>query len=218
MKHFLHMSFLVMHLVALVFGLGGATLTDVLFVACVRARRAGRTLTVIIKTAANIVVVGYVALLVSGIGLLSTGSHVTSRVSAKLIIVLVIGVNGVVSHYLTFPQIKAKIHSTQKTVSLDFLHQLSIVAAISGASWYSTLVIATWKTTAIPFFIWISGYLIIVLSAVVTSLVFTPKILNVDLPGFEDVFPTLAPSAMRASAIVTRERPAQRQLPPPSLS
>lgn len=219
MTKFAHHVLLVAHLVGLVVGFGGATCADLLFIRMVRARRTGRTMLLVLRSASNTVLTGYTLLAVSGVGLLFTGSHLTSRVVVKLAVVAIIGLNGWVAHKVTFPRIKAKVIVANEldlipTVSLDFLHQLSIVAAVSCVSWYMALIIGAWKTTTLAWYVWTVAYLVALLVGVLISLLVTPKLLKVDEPGFEDVFPSLGPSVMRANALYRSpaERTARRAL------
>lgn len=220
MTRFLHHVFLIGHLVGLVVGFGGATCTDLLFIRMVRARRAGRTMLVVLRTASETVLTGYLLLAVSGVGLLLTGSPVSARWAVKMGVVVVIGANGLLAHKVTFPRIDAKVTQAKTldvapTVSLDFLHQLSVVAAVSCVSWYTALIIGGWKTTWVAWWVWTGAYLLALLFGVLVSLLVTPHILKVDEPGFEDVFPSLGPSAMRAAALYRSpaERSARRALP-----
>lgn len=212
MRHILHNVSYVAHLVGLVIGLGGATLTDALFVTCVRKRRTGHTMLVVIRRASELVLAGYALLLLSGFGLLLTGSHTSSRFWAKMIVVAVIGANGLAAHFVTFPKIHRKV-TVGHTVNIDFLHQLSIVAAVSVASWYSALVMGAWRSNAWPFIGWLAAYLVLLFAAVSVSMVVSPHVLNATKPGFEDVFPTLHAPAQRAASMMP---PRRRPLPPPS--
>ena len=82
-----HVVALVAHLIGLVLGLGGATMTDVLFVTCIRQRRADETLTLVMTTAARVVVVGYTVLVASGVLLVVSGSPTSQRFWSKMIVV-----------------------------------------------------------------------------------------------------------------------------------
>lgn len=220
MRHVLHNLSLVGHLVGLCFGFGGAVITDLLFVRMVRKRHTGHTMIIVLETASSVVLAGYLLLVVSGIGLISTGSPITSRFIVKMCIVGVIGINGWLAHSVTFPKIKKRVHRSRNTgelpsVSLDFLHQLSVIAAVSMVSWTTASVIGGWKTHWVAWWVWVTGYIFVLLFAVIISMFITPHILNADEPGFEEVFPTLCPPAMRAAQLY-RYRPEQKALPPPA--
>lgn len=212
-----HTIALIVHLVGLMLGFGGAVLTDIIFLKCVRNSRAGRTLMLVMKTASSLVIVGYLMLLVSGIVLLSTGSEVTNKFYAKMIVVLVIGINGTVANLVIFPRLSRKIYRRENTISISFLHQLSVVAAVSGVSWIAALILGAWKTTNWPIMAWVVVYLLALTSAISVSLLITPIALRVDHPEFDEVFPIIASRSNRANFVYSspsRTRP--RELSDPS--
>lgn len=206
MKSLVHTVSLIGHLLGLVLGLGGAALTDFIFVLCVRAQRVGRTLLLIMKWSASLVLVGYGLLVISGIGLLASGSHVSSKFYAKMFVVLVVGINGTLAHSVIFPKLAHKIKYHSNEISIAFLHQLSVVAAISGVSWMAALILGAWKTKAQVTVLWALIYLIAVLIAVVMSLLLTPNVLKVEDPDFQDVFPVLAANRQRATLSYPQKR------------
>lgn len=201
MLHDLHMLALVVHLIGMVVGLGGATATDALFVAAVRARHVGKTLRMVMDTLSTLVVTGYFLLIASGIGLILTGTHPTPRFWAKMVVVAVIGLNGYVAHKKVFSKLSCMMDKGHKTISLGFLQLISATAAISATSWYTALFIGTWKVLWIPFAVWVGGYLGVLLLAILIAMILTPKILRVDDPDFDSVFPVLAGAAERSVSV-----------------
>jgi hypothetical protein len=200
MNH-IHVSALVLHLVALVLGLGGATMTDLLFVTCVRSRSVGDTLGVVMETASRVVLTGYVLLIVTGIALVASGTHPSERFWAKMAVVAVIGVNGVAAHRITLPQLSRSLRNSSPHVTRAFLAQLSTVAAISLASWYTALLMGTWKSAPWSLAGWLTGYAVVLLFSVGLSLVLTPHVLRARDPDFDSVFPVLAPAALQAASV-----------------
>src|SRR4051794_6116500 len=197
----IHVSALVLHLAALVFGLGGASMTDLLFVTCVRKRSVGDTLGVVMETASRVVLTGYALLIVSGIALVASGTHPSERFWAKMAVVAVIGVNGVAAHRITLPQLSRSLRDSTPHVSRAFLAQLSTVAAISVTSWYTALLMGTWKTAPWSLATWLAGYVVVLLVAVALSQVLTPRLLRANDPDFDSVFPVLAPAALQAASV-----------------
>ncbi|MEO5900200.1 MAG: hypothetical protein ABIR68_08715 [Ilumatobacteraceae bacterium] len=197
----LHLVALVLHLIGLVLGLGAATMTDLLFITCVRSRRVGDTLTVVMEVASRIVLAGYGILVVSGVVLITTGTHTSQRFWGKMLVVAVIGANGIAAHRITLPRLSHTIRTGARHVTLGFLAQLSVVAAISVTSWYAALVMGAWKAAPLSLGEWMVGYLIALLGAVVVSLLLTPRLLRVTHPDFDAVFPLLAPAALQAASV-----------------
>lgn len=198
MMHDLHLVALVFHLIAMVLGLGGATATDALFVAAVRARKVGKTLTFVMDTLSKLVVAGFLLLVVSGVGLILTGTDPTPRFWAKMLVVAIIGVNGYLAHKKVFPKLACLMSKGRKDISLSFLHLISATAAISATSWYAALIIGTLKIATIPFAVWVGGYLGMLALAVLGAVLMTPKILRVEDPEFNTVFPVLVGAVERS--------------------
>jgi hypothetical protein len=196
-----HTIALIFHLIGLVFGIGGATVTDLIFVTGVRKRHVGHTLQVVMEAASRVVLAGYAILVASGVVLITTGTHPTPRFWAKMIIVAVIGINGAVAHLVTFPKLSRMMHTNSTAVTIGFLHQLSITAAISATSWYAALVVGAWKTTWVPFAAWVAVYAACTLMIVLIALLLTPRILRVEDPEFETVFPVLAGPTLQSVAV-----------------
>lgn len=208
-----HTISLIFHLVGLILGFGGAVVTDIIFLKCVRNSRAGRTLLLVMKTASSLVIIGYLMLVVSGIGLLVSGSTITNKFWAKMLIVLVIGANGTVAHMIIFPRLSKKIQRRDNTISISFLHQLSVVAAVSGVSWIAALILGAWKTTSWPIIVWVVVYSLALTSAISVSLLVTPIALRVDHPEFDETFPILVARSNRANMVFTPQgRARQREL------
>ncbi|MEO5901791.1 MAG: hypothetical protein ABIR68_16915 [Ilumatobacteraceae bacterium] len=196
-----HVVALVLHLIGLVLGLGGATMTDVLFVTCIRQRRADETLTLVMSTAARVVVVGYSTLVGSGVLLVISGSPTSPRFWAKMIVVAVIGANGLAAHRITLPHLSRRVSEGAGEMSRGFLAQLSVVAAVSLTSWYMALLMGAWRTAPLSFGEWMIGYVVLLGAAITMSLQMTPRLLRTAQPDLEMVLPQLAPAVLQAAAV-----------------
>lgn len=204
MKAGVHTIALVVHLIGLVFGLGGATVTDLIFVKGVRQRHVGHTLLMVMEAASKVVLAGYAMLVVSGVALITTGTPTTPRFWAKMVVVAVIGLNGIAAHRVTFPRLSAQMETRRADITIGFLHQLSVTAAISASSWYAALVMGAWKSASLSFTVWMTGYLVVLLGAVLMSLLVTPRILRLEDPEFDTVFPILASAALQAASVLPK--------------
>lgn len=185
-----HTIFLILHILGLVIGVGGAAATDALFVASVRLKNVGNHLITIMKAASTAVLAGFAMLVVSGVGLVATGSHTSSKFWAKMVVVLIIGINGWMAHRVIFPKLERKVKYRVKRISVGFLHRMSVVAAVSGVSWVTALILGTWKTNQWHIWVWLLGYAFILMASIIGSLLMTPSVLKVDEP---ESFPVLAP-------------------------
>jgi hypothetical protein len=202
MKAGVHTIALIVHLIGLVFGLGGATVTDLIFVKGVRQRHVGHTLLMVMEAASKVVLAGYAMLVVSGVALITTGTHTTPRFWAKMVVVAIIGLNGIAAHRITFPRLSATMQTRRADITIGFLHQLSVTAAISATSWYAALVMGAWKSASLSFTVWMICYVVLLLGAVLMSLLVTPRILRVEDPEFDTVFPILASAALQAASVL----------------
>jgi len=196
-----HVVALVLHLIGLVLGLGGATMTDVLFVTCTRQRRADETLTLVMTTAARVVVVGYSILIGSGLLLVVSGSPTSPRFWAKMIVVAVIGANGLAAHRITLPHLSLRVSDAAREIPHRFLVQLSVVAAISLTSWYTALLMGAWRAAPLSFGAWMIGYVVVLGAAITMSLQMTPRLLRTAHPDLAIVLPQLAPAVLQAAAV-----------------
>ena len=174
----LHTLALVGHIIGVAFGVGGATATDMVFVRCLRKRRIDHTLETVLELASKLVTAGLALLTVSGFVLLATGTHTSDRFWAKMVVVVVIAANGVCAHWLAFPRLSKAMRSGEVHLTLPFLNQLSVAAAVSGVSWYTAVILGTWKTAHLPMVQYLGIYAAVLALAVIGSLLLTPMILR----------------------------------------
>ncbi len=176
----LHTLALVGHIVGVAFGVGGATATDMVFVRCLRKRCIDHTLETVLDLASKLVTAGLALLTVSGFVLLATGTHTSDRFWSKMVVVIVIAANGACAHLLTFPRLSKAMRDGEVHLSLPFLNQLSVAAAVSGVSWYTAVILGTWKTAHLTMVQYLGIYASVLAVAVICSLLLTPTILRAD--------------------------------------
>jgi hypothetical protein len=158
----------------------------------VRRRRTDHTLQVVMHVATRCVMLGLGLLIASGFALVATGTHRSQRFWAKMIVVAVITLNGTVAHRLTFPRLSTALREGRVKLTLPFLHQLSVAAAISATSWYSALVLGAWKTAHLTMGLYLMIYVGVLFGAMVFSLLMTPTIL--DVTGLASVVVVASPT------------------------
>lgn len=215
----LHVIALIGHLVGIAFGVGGSTVSDLVFVSCVRRRRTDHTLQVVMHVAGRCVMVGLGLLIASGFALVATGTHPSQRFWAKMVVVAVITLNGTIAHRLTFPRLSTALREGRVQLTLPFLHQLSVAAAISATSWYTALVLGAWKTAHLTLGLYLMIYVGALFVAMVFSLLMTPTILDVNGLASVVIVASSSPPAMRVPEAVTllpapgpAPRPAPREV------
>jgi hypothetical protein len=174
----LHTLALIGHLVGLALGVGGATVTDLMMVRCIRKRRTDPTLRLVLHAASSCVVAGLVLLVGSGLLLVATGTHPTPRFWAKMLVVVVLTANGTIAHRVTFPRLNRALALGRVDITLGFLNLLAVTAAVSATSWYSALVLGSWKTAHLQVHEYLAIYLFVMSWAVVAALLVTPSLLG----------------------------------------
>ena len=171
--------FLTFHLIGVAVGMGGATITDLLFFNFLRDFKISHKEAEVMRILSNVIMAALALLYLSGAALfLSDPSKFmqSSAFLAKASIVVVLTINGIIMHKFIAPHmvrfsfLRHPIHGHQK------IHQMRSVAfamgAISFASWYSVFFIAMLKSylpSDTPLLQILGGYLFIVLSAILVS-------------------------------------------------
>lgn len=165
------------HIIGIAWGVGAATLGDVLFFKALKNNKFTSGDFKILELASTMVWVGLAILFLSGFGFFlnfrlqgAAGFFIDDmRVWAKLLIVLIIFINGLVLHWKVFPILKENLDKSLK--NKHFFNRIPIVftsGAISATSWYSVLVLGAWRMDA-PFLTIMIVYSLLVIGAVTTA-------------------------------------------------
>ena len=168
----------IIHLVGLALGVGGATTSDFFFLKSIRDKKITATEFSFLHAASRVVWAGLTVLFLSGVAFIvmnqlqSPGSDLlyTEKMKVKLVIVGLIFLNGLIMHLFFFPFMKK--HIDKQFEERDFLHWAPIVstqAAISVISWYSALVIGGWRQLDLDFGQLLSVYLFLLAVAIIGS-------------------------------------------------
>lgn len=138
------------HIVGVALGVGGATASDVIFLRGVTSGVLDRSTLRILKTMSVLVWTGLAILIVSGIGFLllthaerpTLGLIPSEKVAAKLSIVGILTLNGLVFATVIQPLLE---HWEGKTITAKLIRpHLTLIltcGAISVTSWYATLIL-----------------------------------------------------------------------------
>lgn len=168
----MHIILLVGHIIGVALGAGGATMSDILFLLSVRDRRLDRSELKLLKMASAIVLMGLGLLYVTGFGFVMTGSAVSGRFFAKMLIVLVATFNGILMHLFIFPFLESCARHSTDLLSdevLQYAPYMVSAGAVSAVSWYTALVLGIWRTLSISFWQIISVYGVLVLAGVLAA-------------------------------------------------
>jgi len=146
--------YFIVHFLGLALGVGGAFVSDVIYMTSLKDKKITTDEMNIISVGGNVVWGGLLLLTISGLLLMSldwTSYIVSTKFIAKMIIVLLIALNGVVIHHFYLPRMKKLVgedlsqHSEFKRMSL-FLY---VSGALSFVSWVSATILGVFK--GIPF-------------------------------------------------------------------
>ena len=169
-----------LHLLGLVFGLGAASMLDLIILRFLIKNRVSGEHWNIIELLSKSVSAGLVTLWVSGIGfsihyaVFDPNNLANPKIWAKVSIVAILTANGVFIHRIVLPQIRARIgrHLFQG-MSRSRMRLLLVLGTISGTSWYVPLFLG-----AIPLFNFALSvpaillmYALLVLGAIFTALI-----------------------------------------------
>lgn len=166
MKTFL----LIAHVVGVALGVGGATMSDVLFLTSISDRRIDRSELKLLKIASKVVVGGLILLCISGLGFFFVGTVPTPRFWAKFTIVLIATLNGNIMHRYLFPIFEQCVRDRVHLLSAEFVQHAPIMVtagAVSAISWYTALILGMWRTLTLGYFGIMGAYLSMVMVAVI---------------------------------------------------
>lgn len=165
-----------LHLIGFAFGVGGATSSDLVFLRAIKNGKISRDEFNIIKTLSTIVWASVVLLLVSGAALMAWQQYQVGEVprfgwsffQLKMVAFAAVVINGIVFHFLVFPQFKKAIGKSFRSAAMKVKYPLfAITGAVSIVSWYTAFFMAVFGRFFIDFsFIaLLSGYMIAVAAA-----------------------------------------------------
>ncbi|PIR05032.1 MAG: hypothetical protein COV57_01380 [Candidatus Liptonbacteria bacterium CG11_big_fil_rev_8_21_14_0_20_35_14] len=171
--------FLALHLLAMALGLGGATISDIMFFRFLRDLKISHFESSVLKTLSMIIWVGLGLAYISGIGLFLADPErllESSKFLLKILVVLVITINGLFLNFYISPKLMkisfGKRHK-HRDGELHYERKLAFaMGAISITSWYSAFVLGMMRGLPYSFLELLAGYLGLLLIAVWGGLVF----------------------------------------------
>lgn len=161
------------HLLGFALGLGGATISDIMFLRSINEKEMSQEKFNTLKTLSAVIWIGLIILIISGATMftltyLDRGSIpmlASSRWQAKLIMVGIVLINGFVFMGKVFPILKSLIG---KTLTLEALGKniwaLAITGTISIVSWYYIFIISILPRTVRPdLYIFLVIYVVLII-------------------------------------------------------
>ena len=164
-------SYIILHLFGVTVGAGGAFMSDLIFLSSIKDQNISPTEQRFMDIGSKMVWVGLVILVLSGILLMSldvAGYLASSKFQAKMTIVGIIILNGIVFHFLHIPRIKR--HVGEDLSSSDEFHRKAFLLFVSGVvsviSWIFALVLGSLQSIPISYLPTMMVYGIVVVSGV----------------------------------------------------
>lgn len=164
--------FLILHLLGMAIGVGGAVVTDVFFMKFLRDFKISKLEADFLRTLSRIMWSAVVILALSGLGLflLDVPKYSASpKFLAKMTVVLVLVINGSFLHFVVTPTLRKLAFHPPTSPKADrprMLRQRAFVAgAISIASWAYAFLLAMLKWTDVPYLAYIAAYGILLVFA-----------------------------------------------------
>lgn len=175
-------AFTLVHLLGVALGAGGAYMSDIMFFTSIKDVVLTKTEIKFMRIGSTMVWIGLALLILSGIGLFSTnvaGYLASSKFLAKMSIVLILTINGIVFHASHIPRIHR--HAGHHLPSSDeFMRARPLLltsGAISITSWTFALMLGGLKSVPYPYHIIMLFYMIVVLFACTGAMLLSEKIL-----------------------------------------
>ncbi len=163
------------HVMGLVFGLGGAIFSDILFMKFLKDLKISKSELYVLKTLSQIIWLGLALSIISGIGLYLPGAgayNESAKFIAKMLILLIIIVNGVGLNLFITPKLTSlnfgiiiKEHKGMREIrKLSFA-----MGAISIVSWFSVFILGMMRTSPAQLPTIFGVYLLVLAFAITTS-------------------------------------------------
>ena len=161
---------IVIHLFAMVLGLGGATYSDILLMRFLKDLKISKKEAEVLETLGQVIWVGVGFAVVSGVGLFLPEAQrllETPKFLAKNIIFLILMINGALLHLYVLPHIlQVSFHERTPLKHLSIRTAAFVMGAISASSWYSVFLLGGFKNVPLS----LSTILLIYLGVVVCAI------------------------------------------------
>ncbi len=167
---------IILHLIGVALGAGGAYISDFMFVQSVRDEVFNKTEVTFLNLASTMIWIGIITLIVSGIGLfvLDPAKYLFStKFLAKMTVVTIITLNGLV-FYKYHSKLLHRHSGIYLPSSKEFVRirpYLLISGAISLVSWTSAIILGAFKLVPYSYSTIMSTYFVITIIAIFITLV-----------------------------------------------
>ena len=178
MDNLVHTIAVIVHLAAAAVGVGGATVSDVLFTRFLRDDRISKFEEQTLRTLHPVLWIALAFLIVSGIFLVLGNPErylSSSKFQLKIIVVAIIALNGVFLHTSISPKLQklgfGGRHSAHHEGELIHLRRAAFASgAVSLTSWYCALILGALRSIPLSLLVGAGAYLTLLLAAVAVGL------------------------------------------------
>lgn len=175
-----HNVLTIFHLFGVVIGMGGALMSDFMFFSSIHDEKISHTEIRFLKLGSLAVWLGLTLIIISGLLLFGENPdrYLNSpKFLAKMTIVLVLIVNGIIFHFIHIPRLfrHAGAHFPSSDEFMRKASLLLISGAVSMISWFSALILGVLKNPPYTYFQIMAIYLFVLAFGIITVLLFKKK-------------------------------------------
>ena len=178
-----HNILTIFHLFGVVVGMGGAVMSDFMFFSSIHDEKISHTEIRFLKLGSLAVWLGLTLIVISGLLLFgeNPGRYLNSpKFLAKMTIVVVLVVNGIIFHLIHIPRLlrHAGAHFPSSDEFMRKVPLLLISGAVSMISWFSALILGVLRNPPYTYFEIMTAYLFILAFGIIIVFLFKKKFLS----------------------------------------
>lgn len=178
------------HLVGAALGVGAASASDVVFLRSIRHRRISSEQFVLIRSVADVVLLGMALVALTGVGLLLLGPELIAQAKfqAKMLAVLALIVNGLVFHLRVLPWLMRRRDTWLGKEELTTRRRwfFATTGAVSAVSWYTALILGAVDPVGLGLITKVAVYVIFVVTGAVTAFLVLSHLIFAPAPPVEE--------------------------------
>jgi uncharacterized membrane protein len=139
----------IIHLIGVAIGAGGAFAADYIFFQSIKDQKITSTEMNFIENSSKMVWFGLLILVVSGLGLFTENPEEyisSSKFISKMIVVLIIAINGIFFHVTHTPRLKQSMYRNLKDHFKEKRNFFILSGALSGVSWLYVIILGSLRS------------------------------------------------------------------------
>lgn len=177
---------LIVHLVGLALGVGGALISDAMFFKAIRDFRITKTEMGFLTLGSAAIITGLALLVLSGAGMFSLDPDrylASTKFLAKMTIVALLVVNGIVLHQLQIPYLHRLVREGRSTKSGFATHRTLFLlgGAVSLVSWIAALTLGAFRTIPWPYHSIMGAYFAVLILVFCLAYVLRDRLIPIEM-------------------------------------